>query len=66
MISTKEFSIDNTGSIDVTNKLQEIIDYASDKKEMLKIEAGIYLISAIYLKSNLKFELNTSNILDKV
>ena len=45
MISTKEFSIDNTGSIDVTNKLQEIIDYASDKKEMLKIEAGIYLIS---------------------
>ena len=44
MISTKEFSIDNTGSIDVTNKLQEIIDYASDKKEMLKIEAGIYLI----------------------
>lgn len=54
MISTKEFSIDNTGSIDVTNKLQEIIDYASDKKEMLKIEAGIYLVSAIYLKSNLK------------
>lgn len=54
MISTNDFSIDKSGETDVTEKLQKIIDYASSKKDMLVIEKGIYLVSALYLKSNLK------------
>lgn len=54
MISTNDFKIDVTGSTDVTEKLQSIIDLASEKKEMLRIEAGTYLVSALYLKTNLK------------
>ena len=63
MISTNDFSIDKTGLTDVTEKLQKIIDLSASRKDMLVIEKGIYLVSAIYLKSNMKIYFSKGSII---
>ncbi len=50
--------IDNSGLVDVTRDLQKLIDLAADKKEVLRILRGRYLISSIFLRddSHIHFE----------
>ncbi|MGM9970267.1 MAG: glycoside hydrolase family 28 protein [Anaeroplasma sp.] len=58
VIFSKDYNIDNTGKKLVTDELQELINLASKKQCRLVINEGVYLVSNLYLKSNM--ELNIS------
>lgn len=57
VIKTSDYNIDNTGKVLVTKELQKLIDDTSKVQGKLIIEEGTYLISSLFLKSNMEFEI---------
>lgn len=62
-IYSSHYDLDHTGKTLVTSKLQELIDLASEKHAKLIIEKGIYLISSLFLKSNMELHLAEGAVL---
>lgn len=57
-----EFNIDNTGSTLVTEKIQGIIDSIKDNS-VLVFPKGVYLVSPLFLKSNVTYYLEKDAII---
>ncbi len=60
-IRTKDFNIDNKGTSIVTKEIQKLFDMAEGKK--IIIDAGIYLVSSLFVRSNTILELAKDAIL---
>lgn len=63
ILNTSAYSMDTTGKTLVTEKLQNLIDEASLQKGTLIIEKGTYLVSSLFLKSNMNLILEEGAIL---
>lgn len=63
IFKTNEHSIDNTGSTLVTEQIQELIDHVAEYKGTLIISKGIYLVSSLFLKSDMKLILEKDAVL---
>lgn len=60
---TSDYNITSDGSELVTVKLQELIDETSTNKGKLVVTRGTYLVSSLFLKSNMEFHLEEGAIL---
>lgn len=62
-IYSSDYDLDKTGTVLVTEKLQNLIDLASQKHACLVIEAGAYLTAPLFLESNMEFYLEKGAVL---
>lgn len=60
---TSEYNITNDGSKLVTKELQNLIDLVAEKKGHLIIEKGTYLVSSLFLKSDMHLILEEDAVL---
>lgn len=61
--STKELKINNTGLLDVTKNIQELIDDVAAKKGVLVINKGTYLVSNLFLDNDMELVLEKGAVI---
>ena len=52
LVRLKDFNIDSTGNVLVTDKIQEVLD--NDQNSTIVFDEGKYLVSSLFVKSNTK------------
>lgn len=66
IFKTSDYAIDNSGKTLVTRQLQELIDTTALYKGELHVEQGIYLVSSLFLKSDMKLILEQGAVLQAI
>lgn len=60
---TSDYNMDTSGKSIVTQDLQKLIDLTSMEEGKLIVEKGTYLVSSLFLKSNMEFHLEKEAII---
>ncbi|MEC4819737.1 MAG: glycosyl hydrolase family 28 protein, partial [Scytonema sp. PMC 1069.18] len=64
VINLLTYSVDNTGTIDVTDKIQQAINEVSARKGVLYFPPGVYKTKQLNLKSNMTLYLAGGSVLE--